>query len=297
MIAPLLLLLLLASTANGWAFMCAARRAYRDKRANDHSLVLDALWLLFAIWYVMILVLAGLPWLLVAVLAFGAYRVSLTVLQRGGLRQAGRVPSLVFLRVFSLGRRSDRLFDRLSRYWLRLASVDLICGPDIVHRTVQPHQLMDFLAGRLAAHFIVDQGSLEHRLAERDLAPDNDGRYRVNSFYCHADTWTPVLPALVSGPVVVLMDLRSLSDEHAGCVQELHHLVAAVPLRRCVLVVDGSTDRAFLQATLASAWRAMPAASPNRQSTPDGIAVHHLAPDEDSMRLLLSRLCAAVVAS
>jgi hypothetical protein len=156
---------------------------------------------------------------------------------------------------------------------------------------------MDFLGGQLAAHFIADPASLARRLAERDLAPDHDGRYRVNSFYCHADTWTRVLQSLVSGRVVVLMDLRSLSAQHSGCVQELQHLAAAVPLRRCVLVVDASTDQAFLQETLAAAWQAMPPDSPNRRSTPGDIVVHHLAPGEDSLRLMLTRLCAATRAT
>ncbi len=189
------------------------------------------------------------------------------------------------------------MFDRLTRYWRNLASVDLICGPDIAHSTVQPHQLMDFLAGRMAAHFVVDPASLEKRLAERDLAPDHDGRYRVNSFNCHADTWTHVLAALVSGPVVVLMDLRSLSDRNRGCVRELHHLMAAVPLQRCVLVTDATTDQEFLQQTLASAWQAMPTSSPNRHATLDDVPVNRLTADEGSMRALLSRLCTATQAT
>ena len=289
--------LMVASAAVGWLFMRAARRAYRAKQANDRSLLLDALWLLFAVWYAMVLVIAGLAWLGVAALGFGACKLTLRLARQHLPATAGAVPSLVFLRVFSLGRRSDLLFDRITRYWRHLASVDLICGPDIVHSTVQPHQLMDFLAGQLATHFVADPASLERRLAERDLAPDADGRHRVNSFYCHADTWTRVLPALVSGTVVVLMDLRSLTERHSGCVLELHHLVAAVPLRCCVFVVDASTDQAFLLRTLASAWQAMPADSPNRHLLPASLPVHRLAGDEASMRGLLSRLCAAAQAA
>ena len=296
-VGVLLLALLLVSVAIGWVFMHAARQAYRGKRANDRSLQLDALWLLFAVWYAMLLVLAAVPWLLTAPAAFAAYRLTLRAMQQRAQAAArdgaATAPCLVFLRVFSLGRRSDRLFDRLTRYWRHIGSVDLICGPDLAHSTVAPHQLMDFLAGRLASHFVTDPVTLARRLAERDLAPDRDGRYRVNAVYCHADTWTQVLPALVGGRAVVLMDLRSLSPSHQGCVQELHHLVAAVPLRRCVLVVDGSTDRAFLRDTLASAWQAMPDDSPNRRVRPEDVDFQPLAADESSMRALLGRLCAA----
>ena len=245
----------------------------------------------------MVMALAGPWWVASAVAGFGAYRLAIAAMRRRPHGARGIAPSLVFLRVFSLGRRSDQLFDRLTRYWRHLASVDLICGPHIVHSTMLPHHLMDFLSGRLAAHFVVDPASLEQRLSARDLAPDADGRYRVNSFFCHADTWTHVLPALVGGPVVVLMDLRSLTEKQTGCVLELQHLVAAVPLSRCVLVGDETTDDAFLQRTLDAAWQAMPADSPNLRARRDDIPLHQLKPDEKSLRALILRLCAAAQAT
>ena len=286
-----MLALVVASGAVGWVFMRRARAACAAKHANDRSLRLAALALLFAVWYAMLLVLGGIEWLLAAPLALGAAWLVTRLARQPASAPAG--VSLVFLRVFGLGRRSDELFDRIARNWRHLAPIDLIVGPDIVHGTVQPHQLMDFLSGRLTSHFVTDAASLAERLQARDVRPDSDGRHRVNSFFCHADTWTHVLAALVAGPVVVLMDLRGLTPDNSGCVQELHHLVDAVALQRCVFVVDDSTDRYFLQATLTSAWRSMAQASPNREQTPQDVALHDLARDDEALRGLLGHLCAA----
>jgi hypothetical protein len=60
------------------------------------------------------------------------------------------------------------------------------------------------------------------------------------------------------------MDLRSFSRTNQGCVYELGELLAAVPLDRVVFVVDASTDRPFLEATLQDLWQRIPAGSPNR---------------------------------
>jgi hypothetical protein len=34
-------------------------------------------------------------------------------------------------------------------------------------------------------------------LAERDHVQDPDGRFRINNFFCHADSWRSALPRLV----------------------------------------------------------------------------------------------------
>ena len=56
-------------------------------------------------------------------------------------------------------------------HWRRIGSIQLITGPDVAHSTVQPHQLLDFLTGRLERHFIGDARS--HKIA---LARDGAGR-------------------------------------------------------------------------------------------------------------------------
>jgi hypothetical protein len=64
------------------------------------------------------------------------------------------------------------------------------------------------------------------------------------------------------------MDLREFSARNAGCRFELEESVKAVPLKRIVLVIDDSTDQAYLNDVLQRAWHAMSLSSPNRMSTP-----------------------------
>ncbi|MBK6975273.1 MAG: hypothetical protein IPH26_20805 [Sterolibacteriaceae bacterium] len=289
------ILVLTGSGAAGWAFVRWIKDVYVRKQASDRSLTLDALWLLFASWYAMTLAIAGLAWVLIGALGFAVYKAAAAWVR--GLHGAADRPSqtrgLVFLRVFSLGPRSDRLFDAIARYWRHLGCIDLITGPDVAHSTVQPHQLLDFLAGRLATHFITGAEALDARMQHRDTAPDLDGCFRVNNFFCHADTWEQALPRLVQGGDVVLMDLRNFSERNAGCVHELRHLAGFVPLRRCVLVIDDSTDQAFLRQTLTRAWRAMPAHSPNWSASPADFCQFHLASTAKSLRELVRCLCDA----
>jgi hypothetical protein len=65
-------------------------------------------------------------------------------------------------------------------------------------------------------------------------ANDRDGLYRINSLFCHADTWQAALAALVAQRDRVLMDLRSFGIGNAGCTAETQHLVHRVPLTRCL---------------------------------------------------------------
>ena len=136
---------------------------------------------------------------------------------------------LTFLRVFSLGTRSNALLESIGKHWRSIGSIQLITGPDVAHSTVQPHQLLDFLSGRLAGHFIGDARSLEDRLKRQDRAADRDGWYRVNSFFCRADAWQAALAKLVGEGDAILMDLRSFSSRNAGCVHELRHLIHRIP--------------------------------------------------------------------
>ena len=286
-----LLAALLGFGALGWWLLQRIRRAYLCKAINDHTLALDALWLFFASIYAMLFAAAGLGWALAPLLAFAAYKLAWTALLPRALVQDAR--GLTFLRVFSLGRRSDRLLDALARHWRHVGSLQLITGPDVAHSTVQPHQLLDFLAGRLATHFIGDAASLDVRMRALDAAPDRDGRYRINNFFCHADTWQAVLARLVREGDVVLMDLRSFTRDHAGCVHELRHLVNHVPLQRCVLLVDKGTDQAFVRHTLNEAWAAMRSQSPNREASPEAVPLHFYGGSQAALRRLVRRLCVA----
>jgi len=279
--------------AMGWGLARWIARAYRRRKSSDQSLALDALWLLFASSYTMWLVLGGLGWAATAPVALLAYKLVL-----GAERRIMRLPSnvthgLTFLRVFSLGRRSDALLDAVARHWRHLGSVQMITGPDVALSTVQPHQFLDFLSGKLTRHFVRDRASLERSLAERDRGPDPDGRFRINNFFCHADSWQAALPRLVEEGDVILMDLRTFAAANSGCIHELQYLTQQVPFERCLLIVDGTTDEAFLARTLTDAWAQLPPGSPNEKRSPDDAPVQRFESGHLAWQRLLRRLCDA----
>jgi hypothetical protein len=291
LLPAILILALVVFAAVGWWVLRRIRRAYLRKTVNDRSLMLDALWLFFGSIYAMLYAAAGLAWVVVPLFAFLAYKLAGALLVAAVPLDSGR--GLTFLRVFSLGRRSDRLFDALARHWRHIGSIQLITGPDVAHSTVQPHQLLDFLSGRLATHFIGNTDTLEQRMQQRDTEPDRDGLFRINNFFCHANTWQAVLARLVRDGDVVLMDLRNFSERNAGCVHELRHLVNHVPLGRCVLLVDDSTDLAFVRQTLHEAWSTLHPDSPNHGISPDAVSLHRFGSGQPGLRELLHALCRA----
>lgn len=277
----------------GWLLARGIARAYRKGRLSDQSLLLDALWLLFASTYGMWLTWGGVAWIASPVVAFLAYRLVWTTSARVALRPPATGIGLSFLRVFSLGRRSEALFEAVAGYWRHLGSVQLITGPDLAHKTVQPHQFLDFVSGGLSQHFVRDDASLASRLAEYDFAPAADGRFRINNLFCHADSWQAALPGLVRERNIVLMDLRSFSASNAGCIHEIWFLVQTVPVERFVLVVDDTTDMHFLDNTLQEAIARLPPGAPNARAVAPQPRVFHIGAGRKPLQNLLRGLCDA----
>ncbi|MGI8636185.1 MAG: hypothetical protein ACR2KZ_12355 [Segetibacter sp.] len=117
---------------------------------------------------------------------------------------------LLFLRVFSSGKRSRDLFNQVSKYWRFTGRIHLISGPDLATTTIEPHEFLDYVTRKLARSFISNREELAKRLSEMDNQPDGDGRYRVNDFFCYNDTWKIVLLNLVNLSKVVLMECEKL---------------------------------------------------------------------------------------
>lgn len=294
LLGALLVVMALSATV-GWTLLSAVKRAYLARTISDRTLGLDALWLFFASYFAAQFAVQGALWMLAGVLAFIAYRIVFGIALA---RTRGRAPEfaprgLTFLRVFSLGPKSNALFDALGMHWRRVGSLQLITGPDVAHSIVQPHQLLDFLSGRLARHFIGDARTLEARMESLERGPDRDGWFRINSLFCRADTWQDVLARLVRSGDVVLMDLRSFSARNAGCLHEIRHLVRFVPLGRCVFIVDATTDVVYLRGVLDAEWGDLEAESPNRQVVPETFELHRFDAGGDALPRLLRRLCHA----
>jgi hypothetical protein len=207
-------------------------------------------------------------------------------------------PELLLLRVFSLGKRSERLFDAVATHWRHVGGIRFIAGPDLATTTVEPHEFLDFLTGKLARRFIDGPQTLELRISETDSKPDRDGRYRVNDFFCHDNTWTVVLSRLVNDSDAVLMDLRGFSSQNQGVIHEIRELINTARLERVVFVVDGTTDERSLRQTFEDSWKQMPPTSPNRSFTPDQITLFQLTGSYDGeVRELLRALCDAALST
>lgn len=87
-----------------------------------------------------------------------------------------------------------------------------------------------------------------------DRARDPDGLHRLNGFCCTASTWQATVVALMAQADAVLMDLRAVPAGSAGgCAWKLAQLAQRLPGWRVVLVVDGDTALAPLQAALGAA--------------------------------------------
>jgi hypothetical protein len=236
-----------------WAVARGLAGAYRAKRFSD-------LWYLMAAYWFVVLAATALPALQ------GAGLIALTQLLpwlwiplagwalRGWLAPANAAPpTLLVLRVFQQDAGVQALFDRVVERWRLSGNTVLIAGTDLLSRTLDPDDLFTFLNGRLADRFVASEAQIGERLRDFDLAPDPDGRYRVNECYCFDSTWQPALAALVRQADVVLMDLRGFQARNQGCRHELGVLAAASHLQRVVLLFDGTTERGVAEADVGKA--------------------------------------------
>lgn len=245
-----------------WALRRLAAR-YQRRQSSDRTILAWSVILFFGVTQSIPLVFTAWPLIATGLAAAAAW----WAVARIGLRQATsaitRGPTMLLLRVFALGRRSQRLFDALATRWLGSGSIALIAGPDLATTTVEPHEFLEFVAGDLSRRFVRGGSDLDHRLAALDTSPDRDGRFRTTEFFCHADTWQETMRRLARRCDVVLMDLRGFRPGNAGCVYEIGALLGSVPLPRAVFLIDRTTDEPFLRATLETVWETVPADSPN----------------------------------
>jgi hypothetical protein len=266
---------------------------------SDESITFDAIWLLFGVEQSIGLAFRGAGWVLSGVVAFAAYKlVTALALPALGSRPGtdGSNARLLLLRVFALGRRSERLFDTVGSYWRHAGSIQLIAGPDLITKVVEPHEFLDFVSGRLARRFVDGPEALERRFSELDLGRDRDGRFRVNEFFCHDHTWRDVLSRLVRQGDTVLMDLRSFSPANAGVTFEVEELLNQVPLERVVFATDRTTSREFLSEVVEQACGRLRPSSPN-QGKPVRLRLLDVENSTSGARKLLASLCAAATTS
>jgi hypothetical protein len=281
----------------GWFALLWIRRRYERKLLSDESLTFDAIWLLFGVDQSIGLAFEGAGWVLSGVVAFAGYKVVTTLALSAATRPERDAPNvrLLLLRVFALGRRSERLLEAVGAYWRHAGSIQLIAGPDLITKIVEPHEFLDFLRGRLARRFVDGPETLDLRLSEMDLERDHDGRFRVNEFFCHDDTWRAVLSRLVSHGDTVLMDLRSFSPANAGVTFEVEELLNQVRLERVVFAIDRTTSRDYLSQVVEQVCGRLGSMSPNL-GRPVRLRLMEVEGSNSDIEPLLGALCAAATA-
>lgn len=279
----------------GWLILQLIKRRYERKRISDQSITIDAIVLLFGFGYSLILAARGTLWIFSGLLAFLAFK---SVAWRGleiaaTTTRTQKAPRLLLLRAFSLGRRSAKLFAALATHWRHVGSIDLMAGPDLATSTVEPHEFLDFLSGKLARRFIDGPEALDRRCSEIDGRPDRDGRFRVNNFFCHIDTWKMVLSRLVKDVDVVVMDVRGFTSQNVGCIHEIAELINTAPLDRVVFIIETKRDEELVLETIRESWHGIEPTSPNFRSAYSRLQFFQLRSRGFRLRQLLCALCVA----
>ena len=240
-----------------WAVLRGLGRRYERKTFSDTQLLVDTWWLIAAFSSCVFLA-NDLQWRgLLGLFAFVAYRATVAAgLALRPLDHGVSAPRrLLLLRVFGYQRRTEKLFDAIGQRWRLEGSVNMIAGADLAGRTIDPGDIVSFAGGGLHDQFVQNGGDLQRRLDSLDETRDPDGRFRVNEFFCHDDTWRPTLEWLLLSSDAVLMDLRGFTRDNSGCLFELQKLVQHHKLDRSLFVVDDKTDVDLLRGTLAEAAR------------------------------------------
>ncbi len=249
---------------------------YEHKWVSDETLLVLQWWFVLAITQSLLLGTQGAAGALLGMAPF-VVMVGFLLLSGALLRPSTTTPvRLLLLRTFGARRRSSRLLRDLTMHWRWVGSVELITGPDLASEVLEPHELIEFLRGRLSRLFVRTEADLDRRVHDLDLRPDRDGRYRVNDLLCHDDTWRQAVQALVGSVDAVLVDLRGLTAQHLGVVHELERLVALIPLDRVVGLTDASTDEAVVRWALDRASYLSPSSSPVRSDPHPALRVVRL---------------------
>ena len=280
----------------GWLILDLLRQLYESKRISEQSITVDAMWLLFGIVNSIGLVFEGYRWIASGFVAFAIYKlVAAGLFNVFGVcgRAKCNGQRLLLLRVFALGKRSEQLYDTLGKSWRNVGSIQMIAGPDLATTTIEPHEFLDFVSGKLDRRFIDNGRTLDLRIGQMDLAPDREGQFRVTEFFCHDDTWKMTLARLADDSDAVLMDLRGFSQANAGCVFEIHEIFNVVPLTRAVFAIDASTDQTFMRQTMENAWRQVKDRSPNHRLAAGKIALVQLSATGGGIQDLLYAICNA----
>jgi hypothetical protein len=257
------LVLLLVGTLFAWQALRIFRYYYNRQKITQLQLFADAYLLIFGLYHASISASVGNSAYLIYLVAFLAYKLVSIFLFRMNNENQKKSTKLLYLRVFDLGEKTENLFKAIETEWRFAGPTQLITGPDLAHTTVEPHEIISYLAGNLKESFSTNNAQVEKNLENIYLKPLFDGSFQTNEMFCDAVHWKNVLTGLVKKTDVVLMDLRSFDKKYAGCIFEIKQLCYLFDLKKCVFVVDKSTNYAYLEETFKVCFAELPTDSPN----------------------------------
>lgn len=277
-----------------WMFVRWFARNYRDRRASERMLGTDVLMFIFAFPLLLVMAMSSFLWVYGILVGLLVYK----LIFRWRLKNRNRsvLPAdshtLLMLRVFGYERRTQRLLEDIEDRWRFLGPIRLLGAADVVNSVIEPDDFYAFLNGKLGEEFIKDEEGLKRRIANTQPVQDPDGSYRVDEFYCHADTWRMAVSHLALQADSVFMDLRGFNSTNEGCVFEIEQLMAIVPVQRITLLIDKTSDQTFLEQTLKRAIRKIPQDSPNAASDTNSIKVLRSSNKySDTLNTLMGSLC------
>lgn len=257
----LLLLFLLISSG-----LILLRTAWLFKVVNGEILLADCFWITLQV-NIFSEPYHDLRALIYPLLLFGGYKIlQVLVMKLPGKPSPGRLPrQLLVLRVFSLGKKSEQLFNYVSAAWLPQGPIKLIAGFDLTNTVVDIDDILIYLSGRIRKRFCLNSALIKTNIGKIDKAPDIDGRYRVNELYCNNSTWKEVLNQLLPKTDLVLMDLRAFAVQHKGCAHEIQQIIYTTPVEKVIFICDpvGAAPNSDMCKLMKAAWEEIPVTSPN----------------------------------
>lgn len=235
-----------------WRLLALLNARYKRKSFSDVQLVADSFWVIVAFMF-SVGYASDFGWK--GIVGLGGFVVYRAMAQLGLSISSHRTPHergmrLLVLRVFGFRSRSEKLFDSVAQHWRFRGGVAMIAGTDLAARTIDPDDTLAFLAGDFRSRFVQDPHDLEEHLKLMDESRDPDGRFRVTEFFCHENTWSGTLAALLRRSDAILMDLRGFSEKNSGCIFELNQITAQQRLFDTVFVIDANTDVKLLESTV-----------------------------------------------
>jgi hypothetical protein len=210
------------------------------------------------------------PWIAMAIALAGWSMVLLARLysRRSATRYARETPpvDVLMLWVFAADEASGSLVANFGPLWSGVGRVRLLRGGML---TAMPSEIGRALTGRAKSVLCATVTDVDARMTKFERAGLNRyGIYDQQMLLCADTSWQHALKIWLQWPTLIMMSLAGLSATNAGCAIEIRRLIHEIPIARCVFLIDGTTNRSFLEATMQDAWMSRPESSPNAAAEP-----------------------------